>query len=134
MDTATARWVGGKFQTAVLVRNRFELQADEVPQVGGTDTGPMPSELLIAAQAACMCMAVAHSARKRGVALPDLEVEARGYDAEAGFHFGRIEIVVRSSLPLEQLAPIVEVGRHYCYVTNTLQRGCPVEITASSDK
>ena len=48
------------------------LRADEPPEFGGEDTGPMPTEMLVAALASCFCIAVAWAAGKHRIPLDDL--------------------------------------------------------------
>jgi uncharacterized OsmC-like protein len=117
----TARWEGA-YRCRVSAR-QFELQVDEPPtHAGGTDTGPQPTELLLASMASCFALAVAHAAAKRGIVLADLAVTATGeYD---GLRFGAIRVEVRSSHPRSELAVLVERAKQFCYVSNTL-RGHP---------
>jgi putative redox protein len=118
----TAYWSGG-YRCRVPVR-QFELLADEPEEVaGGTDTGPTPTELLLASLASCFVMALAHVAGRRRVELPpDLAVTAVGdYD---GPRFGALRVEVRSSHPREQLEPLLERAATLCHVSNTL-RGAP---------
>jgi len=114
---ATARWEGA-YRCRVSVR-QFELRVDEPPaHSGGTDSGPQPTELLLASVASCFALAVAHVAGKRRIVLPDLAVTATGeYD---GLRFGAIRIEVRSSHPPTELAFLVERAKPFCYVSNTL--------------
>jgi putative redox protein len=117
----TARWEGA-YRCRVSVR-QFELAVDEPPaHSGGTDTGPQPTELLLASVAACFALSVAHVAGKRGIALPDLAVTATGeYD---GLRFAAVRVEVRSSHPYAELAALVERAKQLSYVSNTL-RGHP---------
>jgi putative redox protein len=117
----TARWEGA-YRCRVSVR-QFELRADEpAGHGGGTDTGPQPTELLLASAASCFALAVAHVAGKRGIVLPDLAVTATGeYD---GPRFAAIRLEVSSSHPHPELAALVERAKHVSYVSNTL-RGHP---------
>jgi putative redox protein len=115
----TAEWKGG-FASDVSGRGHA-LRADEPPQYGGEDSGPMPTELLIAALASCFCAAVAWSARRRKVELPDLEVEVRAVRAPGEPRHGAYEIAVHSSLAAEELAPLVELAKDACWVSNTLR-------------
>ncbi len=121
----TAHWSGG-YRCRVAVR-QFELLADEPEEVaGGTDTGPTPTELLLAALATCFTMALAHVARKRRVELAgDLNVTASG--EHHGPSFGALRVEVRSSQPREQLEPLLERAAALCYVSNTLRGAPPVE-------
>ncbi len=121
----TAHWSGG-YRCRVSVR-QFELLADEPEEVaGGTDTGPTPTELLLASLATCFTMALAHVARKRRIELAaDLNVTAAG--EHDGPSFGALRVEVRSSQPREQLEPLLERAAALCYVSNTLRGAPPVE-------
>ncbi|HEX6263375.1 MAG TPA: OsmC family protein [Actinomycetota bacterium] len=113
----TAYWEGG-YTTRVPIRD-FEIRIDEPERYGGRDTGPMPTEMLLGTLAACFAMAFHHAAKKDDVALPDLEVTARG--EYGNLRFDRIAVEVRTSHPdREQLEAFLEKAIEYCYVTNTL--------------
>ncbi len=114
----TAYWEGG-FRCRVPVR-QFELRSDEPPQDGGTDTGPMPTELLLTSLAACFAMAVAYVARKQGIQLPDLNVRVRG--EHTGARFQRIAVEIRSSASRSEVESLIERAKAYCYVSNTLSQ------------
>ena len=91
----TTSWEGG-YRCRVPIRD-FEVLVDEPTTVGGTDTGPTPTELLLASLGACFTLAVAHVARKRGRELPDLRLRVRGEYRGAGFD--RIIVEATSSAP-----------------------------------
>lgn len=115
----TARWRGG-FATDVSGRGHH-LRSDEPTSVGGEDSGPMPTELLTAGLASCFCLAVAWSATKRDIDLPeDLRVSVTAIRAGSEPRYGEYLIAVHSSLPEEQLRPLVESAKRFCWVTNTL--------------
>lgn len=120
-----AVWRGG-LATDVSARGH-SIRVDEPPEFGGEDSGPMPTELLAAALASCMCLAVAWAARKRRVELPDLAVEVRPHRAPGEPRHGRYDVRVESSASSGVLDPCVELGARYCWVTNTLKT--PPEIT-----
>jgi len=121
----TAYWEGG-YRCRVPVRS-FEITSDEPESVGGTDTGPTPTELLLSSLAVCYAMAVHHAARKRDIELPDLAVTATG-DYE-GPCFAGIELEVASSHPREELETLVARANTYCYVSNTLRRAPELRVT-----
>jgi putative redox protein len=120
----TAHWDGG-YRCHIPVR-QFELTADEPETVpGGTDAGPTPTELLLAALASCFAMSLAHVARKRRIELTDLSVTAVGdYD---GPRFGALRIEVRSSQDRELLEPLLQRAASLCYVSTTLRSAPPVD-------
>ena len=112
------RWTGG--MRAVTEAGAFEVVVDEPAESGGTDTGPQPTDLLLASLSSCLTLAFVYAARKRDLELPGLRVVATGiYD---GPRFVRIALVVESDgarSVLEALAPAAE---RMCYVSNTLRR------------
>jgi uncharacterized OsmC-like protein len=115
----TASWEGG-YRCRVPIRG-FEVLVDEPSTAGGTDTGPKPTELLLASLGACFALAIAYVARKRGRELPDVRVRVRGEYRGAGFD--RIAVEAMSSEP-ELVRSVLEDAIRYCYVSNTI-RGRP---------
>ena len=113
-----AEWRGG-MSTEVTGRGHT-IRVDEPPEFGGGDTGPMPTEVLAAALASCMCISIAWAARKRRVEMVDLIVEVRPFRAPGEPRHGRYELRIESSTPQEALQQCVDLGSRYCWVTNTL--------------
>lgn len=113
-----ARWDGGL--RAVVQAGDHVLVVDEPESVdGGTNRGPQPTELLLAAVASCFTLSLAYSARKRGIELAGVQVDATGtYD---GPRFSAIRVVVRAEAPRgAALDRLVESAKRVCYVTRTL--------------
>jgi uncharacterized OsmC-like protein len=126
-NSVVARWEGG--WRCRVEAGGFELVVDEPPSAGGTGTGPMPTEYLLAALASCYALALRWAAGKRGLTLSGLTVTATGtYD---GPRFSRLQLTVSSDLPAEQIEQLVEPARRVCYVSNTLAAPPPVEVTVS---
>jgi putative redox protein len=111
----TASWEGG-YRCRVPIRG-FEVLVDEPTTSGGTDTGPKPTELLLASLGACFAMAVAHAARKHGRELADVSVRVRG--EYQGARFARITVEARSSQP-ELVRSLLDRAIRTCYVSNTM--------------
>ena len=98
---------------------------DEPERVGGTDTGPQPTDLLLSAVASCFVLSLAYAAAKRDVAIERIDVDVTGrYE---GPRFASIRIEVDVDAPDDVLATLISAAERVCYVTNTLKR--PPEIT-----
>jgi putative redox protein len=103
------------------------VRVDEPVDLGGGDTGPMPTELFCAALASCFCLAVAHVARKRSVDLPDLQVTVEAERAGRELRYDRLTVMTSAGIDPEELAPLVDRARSFCWVSNTLAAGTAVE-------
>ena len=125
------RWLGD-YRTEISVRGVHTIKGDETPQYGGEDTGPMPTELLLAGVASCMCLAVSHVARKRRVTLENLAVSAEAEKDMKEFRFHLINLLVQADLPQAKLDDLVERAKGYCFVSNTLLQGCDVQTVTQS--
>jgi putative redox protein len=128
-NTAVATWRGGWLCS--VDAGGFPLTVDEPPSVGGTGRGPMPTDLLLASLSSCYALALAWAARKRGIELPDLVVAATGtYDGQG---FGSLELTVRTSLPREEIEPLLEPAKRVCYVSNTLVDAPEIEVVVQRE-
>lgn len=124
-------WLGD-YRTSIDVRGVHTLSGDEAVEYGGDDTGPMPTELLLASLGSCLCLSITHVARKRRLALTSVEVVARAVKDMKAFRFREIALEVRADLPAAELADLVERSKGYCFVSNTLMEGCTVGIETHS--
>jgi putative redox protein len=114
------------YEARVTVRGH-ELTVDEPAEDGGKDTGPTPTELLLASLASCYTLALCWAAKHRNLPLGDVRVTANGtYD---GLKFGRIRLEVRGDLPPGEEAALLRDASRVCYVSNTLTPGVPVDVT-----
>jgi uncharacterized OsmC-like protein len=118
------------FAQAISAR-RHRLTADEPAAVGGTDTGPNPYELLLAALGACTSMTLRHYALRKGLPLESIRVRLRHAKvhaldcAECETREGKIDrieriIEVLGDLTAEQRARLLEIADK-CPVHRTLE-------------
>ena len=128
-NSVTARWEGG--WRCRVAAGGFDLVVDEPERSGGTGTGPMPTEYLLAAMASCYALALAWAAGKREITLPGLAVTATGtYD---GPRFTRLQLSVESEAPPHVVEQLVEPALRVCYVSNTLAASPPIEVSVSRE-
>jgi putative redox protein len=104
---------------AVSDMNGFEVVVDEPEAHGGTNTGPQPTDLLLASIASCIALSMAFVARKRGIELLDLDVRAVG--SYNGLKFERIAATITSGAPRDVLEGLLSETERLCYVSNTLR-------------
>jgi putative redox protein len=79
MSKVSARLTAG--MQVEISNGRHSWAADEPADVGGTDTGPNPYELLLGGLAACICITIAMYCRHKGLTLRAID---------ASFAFSRI--------------------------------------------
>ena len=127
-NSVVARFEGG--WRCRVEAGGFDLVVDEPPGSGGTGTGPMPTEYLLAALASCYTLALNWAAGKRGISLPGLVVTATGtYD---GPRFARLQLSVASSVPPDVVERLTGPALRVCYVSNTIAASPPVEVTVEA--
>lgn len=123
--SVTATWRGG-YAARVQIRQHRVL-VDEPPSAGGDDAGPMPTELLCAALASCFCLAIAHVAGKRGAEPPGLEVTVTAERAGSELRYHKLVVTARARMPEDELAPLVQRARRFCWISNILSTPPDVE-------
>lgn len=123
--TATVESSDGTY--AQLVRSRIHLwSAGEPTEIGGTDNGPTPYELLLSALGACTAITLEMYAARKGWPLEKVHVSLEHSKEERfGENDGKpvdmIDRIVRLEGPLdqEQRAKLIEIAEK-CPVHRTL--------------
>ena len=124
-----------EFRTEVRIRE-FSLDVDEPPLIGGTDTGPTPVELVLAALGTCQEIVYATYARVLGIPIDGVAVTAEGRvdlrgffgvaDVPAGFQDVTFTVDISSPAAPEDVARLVEAVNAHCPVLDILQQ--PVSV------
>jgi uncharacterized OsmC-like protein len=123
------------YQTEARIRD-FGLTVDEPPLIGGTNTGPTPVELVLAALGTCQEIVYATYARTLGIPVDRVSVRAEGQldlrgffgvaDVPAGFQNVSFTVDVDSPAPPEDVARLVEAVNAHCPVLDILRQPLPV--------
>jgi putative redox protein len=111
---------GGGYRCQVSTRNHV-ISIDEPLSVGGSDTGPGPTELLLASLGSCFTLAVSHVAAKRQIRVDAIEVSVTG--TYAGPSFSDLLLEVYLDADEDRIDELLERAKALCYVSNTLVRG-----------
>jgi putative redox protein len=127
-----------EYETRVQIRD-FALTVDEPEQIGGTNTGPTPVELVLAALGTCQEIVYATYARVLGIPLNGVEVSAEGRidlrgffgvaDEQAGFKDVSYTVAIDSPAAPEEIARLVAAVNAHCPVLDILQQPVPVSGT-----
>ena len=115
----------------VLARSRnFEFTIDEPKDLGGTDTGMNPVEVVLAALGACQAIVARVYAKKFNIQFDDLWVELEGdldtdgfmniSDVRRGYSEIRYNIHISTDAPKEKLAEFVHFIENTCPVGDTI--------------
>ncbi|HET7602623.1 MAG TPA: OsmC family protein [Gemmatimonadales bacterium] len=136
-DEDGGRWVTARigvngFRTEIEARSHG-LVADEPTALGGTDRGPTPYELLLAALGSCMVMTLRMYADRKGWPLEGVEVRLRttqSHEAdcvqceenEVGITTVERQLELLGQLTDAQRERLLEIADR-CPVKQTLERG-----------
>ncbi len=126
-------------QDSFAVRSQirgFSTTLDEPLELGGTDTGPNPVELLLAALGGCQEIVYRAYAAVMGLKIDRIEVHAKGYldlrgllnlaEVPAGFSRVSFTTQVVSDEPEEKIRQLAEMVEKHCPVMDSLMRAVEV--------
>ena len=140
MATITADLTTG--YSVDITNGRHTWKADEPLDLGGTDTGPNPYEMMLGSLAACTAITLSMYAQRKGIALDSISAQftydkihaddcAHCDDEAQGFlHNVTSEIFIDGDLDDTQRARLQEVAQR-CPVHKTLAAGLVFDETVT---
>ena len=132
--TANTELVEG-YLTKAQIR-QFTLEIDEKPGLGGTDKGPNPLEIVLAALGTCQEIVYVMYAAAMGIPLDSVKINVKGHiDARGFFNIAHIpagftdidyEVDIKSPADPDKIKELSRIVNAHCPVLDTLQR--PIEV------
>jgi putative redox protein len=122
-------------RTSASIR-QFALTIDEPVELGGTDLGPNPVEVVLAALGTCQEIVYGVYAAAAGIRLERLAIDVEGdldprgffgvAEVASGFSEVRFHVQIESPDSPERIAALIDEVNRHCPVLDILQRGLPV--------
>jgi putative redox protein len=143
MFSADSRQIEG-LRSETKIR-QFSVTVDEPPNLGGTDAGPNPVELVLAALATCQEITYRAYATALGIPLESVSVklegslDLRGFfgvkdDVRAGFNNIRGVVDLKSSASAADLAKLKDAVDAHCPVLDILRAPVPVDLKLKTER
>jgi len=134
----TSSNLGGRFRSDVSIRDHAMI-IDEPQSIGGTDMGPRPVEVVLAALGSCQEITYRAYATAMGIEIDrisvDLEgdIDFRGFFAvdesvRPGYDKIRATVTIESDAPASDIDKLREVVNGHCPVLDILSNPVPVEL------
>ncbi|MDO6414229.1 OsmC family protein [Sphingomonas sp. BIUV-7] len=118
--------IGSAGYAVQITTGRHRLMADEPESRGGTDTGPAPYDLLLAALGACTALTLRMYADRHGWVINALDVELRIVLGAESNHIRRVLAIEGPDVAAcQRLAEVAERTP----VTLTIKNGMAIETT-----
>ncbi len=130
----SVKWVSGKRSEATI--RDFTVSIDNPKESGGEDTGPKPTELLLASLGGCFIVDFVQFAEKmrmglKGVSLSISGLRERGQNPR----FKEIGVSIHPDLEgvdYKKIGRLISLAEKYCTVANTLKNGTRVSFSVHS--
>jgi putative redox protein len=117
---AVARQVGDTLEHRIEI-GRHRVISDEPTDVGGSDAGPSPQELLAASLASCSAITLEMYARRKGWNVGDIAVDVNYEPAQRGSPTRfTIDVKLPKELPEDQRERLMQIVAK-CPVHRTLE-------------
>lgn len=119
------------------VTRNFKVNVDEPKELGGTNTGMNPVELLLNSLGACQTIAMTTFAKKFGVHLEHIRVELEGdldtdgflgkADVRPGFQDIRLKLYLKTDTAEDKVNKLIDYVQSHCPVADSIGHGVKIE-------
>jgi uncharacterized OsmC-like protein len=134
----------GDFQSEVRLR-QHRVTIDEPKGIGGTDLGPSPVEMILAALGSCQEITYRAFATALGIPLEKIavsvegDIDLRGFFAidpatRPGFHALRVQVNLESSAPADAIDRLIAAVNRHCPVLDMLSKPVPTRFETRVNK
>lgn len=141
-----------KFESKLSAKDGFHItstirthniQIDEPEELGGTDKGPNPVEIVLAALGSCQAIVLKFYGQKLGVDVKsvettvDGEIDLGGFfgtsKARPGFQNIKATTRIKAKGDPEKIQELLNIAQERCPVLDILRNGVPVEVQIKQD-
>jgi len=138
MSLITFRASAKKLSKGFLVEGGsrgFSILMDELKELGGSDQGISPGEMLLTSCGSCMCMVMTAFARQHGISIQDLSIDVEGDmdllgylngDPRPGFQQIRYRVNLQTPSDSGKVKKFLEFVKIRCPIADTIVNGTPV--------
>ena len=134
----TSSVLGGRFRSDVKIRDHA-MTIDEPAAIGGTDRGPNPVEVILAALGSCQEITYRAYATALDISIDKISVELegdidfRGFfgvddSIRPGFEKIRARVKIESDAPESEIERLQETVNKHCPVLDILSNKVPVDL------
>ncbi len=129
-----------------LTSGKFKMVIDEPQNMGGTDDGPSPIQVLLMSLAGCLNVTGHEVAKQKGLKLNGMKVKIEGvmnpcafigcsFEERAGFQNINVTVEpnIENATP-EEIAAWLEETENRCPVTDNLRAGTKLTVSTSNDQ
>ncbi|MEL6438078.1 MAG: OsmC family protein [Cyanobacteria bacterium J06621_8] len=114
-----------RYRQDIRINDKFNLTADEPLDLGGTDAGATPVELLMAALGSCTAMTMQMYAERKEWELERVEVDIAHQKIDRKYHID-LRLHLAGNLTEEQKQRLLEIS-YFCPVHKLLKSEAKIE-------
>ncbi len=113
-----------RFRYEIGIR-QFQLTADEPIEIGGTDAGPTPTELVFSGLGACKAITLKMYAARKDWPLDAVDAQVEAAQVDRRYHVS-VQLTLTGDLSEEQRERLLEISNK-CPVHKLLASGAEIE-------